>query len=461
VFGDVVIPGYTPKRGRFGFFGRTGSQNESHWVDDLSITAVHTLDTSREPVPGVDALYGNTYRDGVLHITDAVNGQQGAYVVNELTPGSALTSFTATMDIQIGSGSADGADGMSFNFANDLPDAVALGEDGVGTGLSICIDNYSGGTAPPGPAIRVKYAGLFISSVQVPKWNSPNFIPMIVKLDADGTVDVTVDGTNVFENLATPYVPSAGRFGIYGRTGGLNQRHWVDNLVVNMTSTGPSASFSSTFDAPPYPYGTVTATGGNVTYTPAADACGQDTFYYVVTDGQEGGISVGTVNVDIAETNPLPPVIDSCPTNRTVTVAGQYALPDLRSELTVSDSCGVPILTQDPAPGTLVSVGTTNVITLTATDSLGLFDTCQATIIVEGDAAVPTFIPGSVSYSGGTFSALFQTANGVTYEVEYTDSLTAPVTWTLLEVIVGDGTIKPISDPGPLPPTRYYRIVIP
>jgi hypothetical protein len=309
----------------------------------------------------------------------------------------------------------------------------------------------------------VKYAGTFISSVQVPKWNNPAFIPMTINLDPDGTVDVTVNGTNVFVNLATPYVPATGRFGIYGRTGGLNERHWVDNLVLNMTSTGPAGSFSSTFDAPPYPYGTVTLAGGNVTYTPAADACGPDTFYYIVSDGQTGGTSIGTVNISIAETNPLAPVIVTCATNRTVTTNGQYALPDLRPELVVTDTCGAPVLSQSPPPGTLVNPGTTTVITLTATDGSGLFDTCQASITVEGDAAQPSFIPGSASYSGGTFTASFQTANGVNYQVQYADSLAPPVTWNVLTNIVGDGTIKVITDPGPPPVSgmRFYQIVIP
>jgi hypothetical protein len=33
-------------------------------------------------------------------------------------------------------------------------------------------------------------------------------------------------------------------------------------------------------------------------------------------------------------------------------------------------------------------------------------------------------------------------------------------TWSLLTTIVGDGTIKTFTDPGPLPSMRYYRIEI-
>jgi hypothetical protein len=60
--------------------------------------------------------------------------------------------------------------------------------------------------------------------------------------------------------------------------------------------------------------------------------------------------------------------------------------------------------------------------------------------------------------SGGTFSAGFQTANGVNYRIEYKDDLNN-LTWSLLTTISGDGTVKTFTDPGPLPPMRYYRIV--
>jgi len=453
---------YTPISGSFVFGGRTGGEFEAHWIDDISITTILTRETSREPTqaPLNGTLYGSAYvGQDVLHITDAANSQDGGYAINNLSPGSAVTAFTATMGVQIGSGSADGADGMSFNLASDLP--LGLGgasEDGVGTGLSICIDNYSGGTLPAGPAIRVKYAGTFIASVQVPKWNNPAFIPVSITLDADGTVDVVVNGTNVFTDLATPYAPINGRFGIYGRTGGLNQRHWVDNLVINATTTGGPASFSTDFNSSGY--GTVALNAGVVTYTPPAVACGTDSFYYLVTDSL-GDTKLGRVDVSLTETNPQPPVILACVPDQTVVgyTNSQVALPDLRSQLLALDSCGAVTITQNPPPGTLLNDGTTNVVTFTVTDVTGSNAVCQASIIIRVDE--PSFIPGTAVFTQptGPFSAQFQTVNGVNYRIEYTDSLNAPITWNLLTTVVGDGTVKTISDPGPLPPMRYYRIV--
>jgi hypothetical protein len=74
----------------------------------------------------------------------------------------------------------------------------------------------------------------------------------------------------------------------------------------------------------------------------------------------------------------------------------------------------------------------------------------------------PLITPGSAHITSGTFSATFQTQASVNYQVEYVNTLTPPRNWQPLgPPISGDGTIKPFSDPGPLPPTRFYRIHVP
>src|SRR6185436_10625152 len=89
-------------------------------------------------------------------------------------------------------------------------------------------------------------------------------------------------------------------------------------------------------------YGTVTLTNGVITYTPPSDLCGPDAFYYIVSDGQTGGTSIARVDVVNKETNPTPPSILSCPTNRTYILAPtvcQIPLPDITGELVSSDNC--------------------------------------------------------------------------------------------------------------------------
>ena len=71
----------------------------------------------------------------------------------------------------------------------------------------------------------------------------------------------------------------------------------------------------------------------------------------------------------------------------------------------------------------------------------------------------PSITAGSATYNpaAGTFSASLRTANGVTYVVEYKNDLNT-VAWTTLTTIVGDGTVKTFTDPGPLPSMRYYQV---
>ena len=57
---------------------------------------------------------------------------------------------------------------------------------------------------------------------------------------------------------------------------------------------------------------------------------------------------------------------------------------------------------------------------------------------------------------GPSFSGAISTAAGLTYIVEYKDNLTDE-NWSPLTLIEGDGTVKPFTDAGPLPPNRFYR----
>jgi hypothetical protein len=51
------------------------------------------------------------------------------------------------------------------------------------------------------------------------------------------------------------------------------------------------------------------------------------------------------------------------------------------------------------------------------------------------------------------------TQTGFSYQVEYKDQLTDPA-WSTLTTVVGNGTTQTITDPGPLPPTRFYRVLV-
>lgn len=397
-------------------------------------------------------ILGTTYAstNGYLVFHNAAINGAGSLILDDLTPGKRVSGFRASFKLRMSEGTLEPADGFSFNFAPDLPISAttpAAAENGGGTGFSFCVDSYrfvpypTGGTANTS-GMKLRFGGVDIGGVATPTWNRPDFVPVTIEV-VNSAVTVTVDGTNVFGTVILPSVTSTGRFGIYARSGGQYHAAMLDDLSITVYTSDTAGG------------GSLAYSGGNVTYSNAACA-GSDTFYYVVGDGEVGGDVTAPVAVSLTEANPQPPLIVTCATNRTYTLYtnSQIALPNLTGEIVATDTCGTPVVTQSPLPGTLLSAGP-NVVTFTATDATGSNTTCQITITVV--VVQPQIIAGSLSFGGTTFSGSFQTENGVTYAVEYKDDLNAP-TWTLLTTIVGDGTVKPFTDPGPLPAARFYQI---
>ena len=110
-----------------------------------------------------------TYMSGVaavgdefLHITDAANGSNGSFMIEDFSGGAVFTDFELSFRFHMSDstccGSGDDttaahllADGLSINIANDLPDLVTpAAEEGAGTGIRINFDTWDsgGGEAP-------------------------------------------------------------------------------------------------------------------------------------------------------------------------------------------------------------------------------------------------------------------------------------------------------------------------
>ncbi|MDP6795888.1 MAG: LamG domain-containing protein, partial [Verrucomicrobiota bacterium] len=99
--------------------------------------------------------------DEFLHITDATNGQNGAFTVEDFSDGAVFTDFEMSFRLHMSDSTCCGdgndtvaghrpADGMSINIGNDLPDTISLAEEGSGSGIRICFDTWDsgGGEAP-------------------------------------------------------------------------------------------------------------------------------------------------------------------------------------------------------------------------------------------------------------------------------------------------------------------------
>ena len=173
---------------------------------------------------------GGVNGSGVLKLTTTGNGLQGSFIIHEIDGSAPVTAFTATFKMLVGGG--NGADGLSFNFANDLPDDV-FGEEGAGTGLTVSFDTFDNGGGEA-PAIDAKMGGAVIGSVPGSAvFRTGDFVDVRIQVDADGTLDVTVNGTAIFANLPIALDSSnSGRFGFGARTGGLNDNHFIDDLTI-------------------------------------------------------------------------------------------------------------------------------------------------------------------------------------------------------------------------------------
>lgn len=194
---------------------------------------------------------GGVGDSGVLLITEALNDQSGAFLVPDPHAGAPVYGVAARFDVRIGGGSDVPADGMSFNFAADLPDATAGGaEEGVGSGLRVCFDIYDNADGNPNnatgeaPAITLKWGNTVVGESRVALSDittGDGFADVIVRLTADGLLDVAWNGKVLMYRAPVPGFGSvsAGRFGFYARTGGLNANQWVDNLRIYTYLTAP------------------------------------------------------------------------------------------------------------------------------------------------------------------------------------------------------------------------------
>ncbi len=118
-------------------------------------------------------------------------------------------------------------------------------------------------------------------------------------------------------------------------------------------------------------------------------------------------------------------------------------------DLAVATSAQVTIVGTAATAGTKVNTAT---VTSAGTELNPADNSASASVTVPAPPRITTPV-----LSGGTAGFSIATEAGVTYMVYYKNSL-ADADWTLLTTISGDGTVKSVTDPGPLPPTRFYTV---
>jgi len=228
-----------------------------------------TLNSNFTADPG-GVLLGKAKLDaGVLKLQDLqdlVDGTaalplHGSYIFPQIDS-EKVASFNAKFKASIHGGTDTAAQGFSLVLANDL-DANTPFREGGGTadgggftqGLVISFDTLdntgvfgaNGNDPGDAPGIIVKIGGQRVAAkkfagLRTGKANdqTPVFVPVEVNLDADGTLDVSYNGTKVFDNFGIPYAPISGSFGFGAgtaeNTASLRANHWIDDLSIT-TST--------------------------------------------------------------------------------------------------------------------------------------------------------------------------------------------------------------------------------
>jgi hypothetical protein len=215
--------------------------------------------------PGGATAYGTAFVDstggagdngGVLKLTVAANDQLGSFIIDDLDPGERANQFLATFNLHMGNGTAVPADGISFNFATDLPNA-AFNEEGAGSGLTIVFDVYDNtfDNNAEGPEFRIKYGGNLVTRRKIANQfqTGAGYVPVSISYTPAGTLTLVYNNIVMFTNMFVggPLGPGA-RFGFGGRTGGNTQESFVDDLSIT-TATTTQNGFYVKGQVTPYP----------------------------------------------------------------------------------------------------------------------------------------------------------------------------------------------------------------
>ncbi|RYD33320.1 MAG: hypothetical protein EOP86_13665, partial [Verrucomicrobiaceae bacterium] len=192
---------------------------------------------------GVIELTGGVDNSGCFKITKAVNGQTGSIVVDDLDEGADVNSVLATWKMRMGGGTNPPADGVAFCVATGL--GGTFGPEGAGDGLRVVFDTYNNAVDPDpaeAPAVDIYWQGSVVGHLMVPIGTlrtGDAFVDVSVKLDSDGSLDVTYNGQALYSNFFIPgYFPITGaQYAWGGATGGLNENQWIDNVAL-ATTTG-------------------------------------------------------------------------------------------------------------------------------------------------------------------------------------------------------------------------------
>jgi hypothetical protein len=114
--------------------------------------------------------------------------------------------------------------------------------------LVVSFDIYDNGGGEA-PALDVRFGGQTIASTKVPITKietGSNFVPVVIRVQ-DGAFDLIYNDEVIYYRVPlTGFAPIAGgQFAFGGRTGGLNENQWIDDLAIATVTGSAQAKISS------------------------------------------------------------------------------------------------------------------------------------------------------------------------------------------------------------------------
>ena len=241
-------------------------------LDNVSwsnVPSVPFFNTDFESITANSDVYGPaSVTGGELVLTTAVNSQTGGYVIQS-TPGTNINSFTASFDYRMFGG--NGADGVSLNYGSNIGNNQGGGEEGEGTGLILKFDSYDNTSNTTASQIRIFYGGVQIFSNTLNSFDLRNSLyrNVLLSVDGNGLLSLKIAATTIVSGLSLPagYLSSNKsnwKFKFSARTGGLNDKHSIDNLRISYLNS----VFTTSQTVPTYYRSIVTCGGTPNTSTP-------------------------------------------------------------------------------------------------------------------------------------------------------------------------------------------------
>ena len=198
--------------------------------------------------------------NGILKITEAVFSQSGGMLIDDFSDGSTFNEFEISFRMFMGRGTSRPADGLSISIGNDLPTMAYPAEEGASdAAFRVCFDAWDsgGGEAPaieifndqksvaiqkfhgksgaPDAEKFVKDDGQFMMM-----WDNKEWADVNIRV-ADGLATVNFRGYDVIDSVPIDLAPiEAAQFLFAARTGGANQKHYIDDIKISLLASSTS-----------------------------------------------------------------------------------------------------------------------------------------------------------------------------------------------------------------------------